>query len=243
MFSEFIFKRVRLTYFFLIFLIIYTFVSLLIPVQKFEAGALTLFSVNSFLYGFYIAPILGAQKTRIDELSQTIRSEANSLFAIGLKLKKISDPETRKDLRKLLEDYIKISVKERKIAQGEKQYEDLISYCMEYKGKDIEVIEKILNDLIDNQKNRTKFSMLVGNKVFSNEWLIMLVLFSITMGFVLMIDINDNFLLIIVKALLCTGLSMLLFILAKLSTLTHKKAKQVWDPLIKLRTSNFYRID
>lgn len=243
MLSEFIFKRVRLTYFFVIFLIIYTFVSIVIPVQKFEAGALTLFSVNSFLYGFYIAPILGAQKNRIDELSQTIRSEANSLFAIGLKLKKISDPAIRKELRTLLEDYIKISVKERKIAQGEKQYEDLISYCMEYKGKDSEVIEKILTDLIDNQKNRTKFSMLVGNKVFSNEWLIMLVLFSITMGFVLIIDVNNNLLLIIVKALLCTGLSMLLFILAKLSTLTHKKAKQVWDPLIKLRTSNFYRID
>lgn len=243
MLREFIFKRVRLTYFFALFLIIYLLVSVFVPVQQFEAGALTLFSVNSFLYGFYIAPILGAQKNRIDELSQTVRLEANSLFAIGLKLKKINDSETRKELRTLLEDYVKISVKERKIAQGEKQYEDLISYCMKYKGKDNEIIEKILSDLIDNQKNRTKFSMLVGNKVYSNEWLIMLVLFSITMGFVLMIDVNNILLLIVVKALLCTGLSMLLFILAKLSTLTHKKAKQVWDPLIKLRTSNFYRID
>ena len=32
------------------------------PGIKFESGALTLFSVNSFLYGFYISPILGAQK-------------------------------------------------------------------------------------------------------------------------------------------------------------------------------------
>jgi hypothetical protein len=36
---------------------------------------------------------------------------------------------------------------------------------------------------------------------------------------------------------------MLVFILVKLSTLTHKKARRVWDPLKVLVASKYYRID
>jgi hypothetical protein len=43
--------------------------------------------------------------------------------------------------------------------------------------------------------------------------------------------------------LLCTGLTMLVVILIKLSTLTHKRAKRIWDPYKKLIDSRFYRID
>jgi hypothetical protein len=85
--------------------------------------------------------------------------------------------------------------------------------------------------------------MLMGNKVYAHEWMVILVLFSITLGFVLLLEIGDSAILILVKALLCTGLSMLLVILAKLSTLTHKKAKQIWDPFKKLASTHFYRID
>lgn len=85
--------------------------------------------------------------------------------------------------------------------------------------------------------------MQYANKVFANEWHIMAILFSITLGFILLIDIGDNDALHIVRALLCTGLTMLILILLKLSTLTHKKANQMWDPLKKLRDTDFYRID
>ena len=36
---------------------------------------------------------------------------------------------------------------------------------------------------------------------------------------------------------------MLIVILIKLSTLTHKKAKELWQPLEKLLHTRFYRID
>jgi hypothetical protein len=36
---------------------------------------------------------------------------------------------------------------------------------------------------------------------------------------------------------------MLLLILVKLSTLTHKKAKEVWEPFQTLVATNYYRID
>lgn len=235
-------QDIRLTWFFLFFLSFFMLLAAILPGQKFDSGALTLFSVNSFLYGFYLAPILGNQKTRIEELHKTVRSEANAIFSVALKLKKLPD-SLRNNLQKDLKQYIQTSAKQRKIAAAEKEYEDLISFCVEYKGKESEKIEKVLDQLIENQKNRTQFSMLMSNKVFSHEWIVILVLFSITLSFVLLIDVGESFPLLMAKALLCTGLCMLLVILAKLSTLTHKKARQIWDPFKKLSQTNFYRID
>lgn len=101
----------------------------------------------------------------------------------------------------------------------------------------------MLEELVANQQNRTNFSMQKANKVFANEWHIMAILFSITLGFILSISIPNKPILHIVRALLCTGLTMLIVNLIKLNTLTHKKAKQMWEPLKKLVATNFYRTD
>jgi hypothetical protein len=58
-----------------------------------------------------------------------------------------------------------------------------------------------------------------------------------------LLDTGDNFVYKILAALLSTSLGMLLVILAKMTTLTHKKAKQIWDPYKKLIETRFYRID
>ncbi len=239
---DFLLKRVRLSWYFCFFLIFYITLALTLPRRTFDSGALTLFSVNSFLYGFYIAPILSAQKARIEDLHRIVRSEANAIFAMALSLKKLPK-KLRNDLQKELTEYVKVSSSQKTIAQGEKEYQDLITFCIEYEGEEQEAIDKLLNSLVDNQKNRTQFSMQMRNKVFSNEWIIIMMLFSITLGFILLLDIGDSIALLAVKALLCTGLTMLLIITAKLSTLTHKKAKEIWDPLVKLVKTNFYRID
>jgi hypothetical protein len=233
---------VRLSWFFFIFFAVFLAATHLFEGVTFSPAALALFSVNSFLYGFYISPILGAQKARIDELAKIIRAEANALFDILLKTKKLPE-KSRNLIQDMCEDYITASFRQRKPAEGEHEYERLISYCLDYKGKDPETVEKILASLVQNQQNRSQLAMQLGNKVFSNEWWIMLVLFSITMGFVLFLNVQDTFIMHFVKALLCTGLAMLMINLLKLSTLTHKKAKQIWAPLDKLKTSRFRRFD
>ena len=196
---NFLLKRVRLSWYFIFFFLVYIALAFLLPKQKFDSAALTLFSVNSFLYGFYIAPILGAQKARIEELHKTVRSEANAIFSMALKLKKMP-PELRNDLQKEIKEYISISSRQQKIAQGEKEYEDLIGFCVEYKGKNEEEVNKLLDALIENQKNRTQFSMLMSNKVYNNEWIIILMLFSITLGFVVLIDVGSSVVLAVIKA-------------------------------------------
>ncbi len=233
--------KVRLSWYFLFFLVIYSALAAFVEGVTFEPGALALFSVNSFLYGFYIAPVLSAQKLRIDELSRLIRVEASALFDLLLKTKKLPTT-TRNSLQDMFEQYVHACVSQRRPGEGEVEYEKLISFCLNYEGGEKETVEKVLAGLVANQQTRSQLAMQLGNKVFSNEWMIMLVLFSITLSFVLFLKVESP-IMVPVKALLCTGLTMLMINLLKLSTLTHKKAKNIWTPLGKLAKTHFYRID
>lgn len=234
--------NLRLSWFFFGFLALFSVASFTLPRLDLSGQALALFSVNSFLYGFYISPILTAQKQRIDELSKAIRAEANALFGVLILTKKLPR-RSRNIVQDLIEDYLAASFRQRKPAEGEDEYERLIGYCLDYSGVAPETIDKILAGLVANQQNRSQLAMQLGNRVFSNEWWIMLVLFSITMLFVLCLDTPNEVMAHVVKPLLCTGLSMLMINLLKLSTLTHKKAKLIWRPLDTLKTSRFRRID
>lgn len=234
-------EKVRLTWYFIGFFCVYLALLFVLPRETFTAGALTLFSVNSFLYGFYISPVLSAQKTRIEEMHRIVRAEANAIFAMALATKNLSEP-LRNDIQQMLQTYMKSTIKDRQ-KTGEEMYEALIGFCVKYEGKHKTDIEKLLDKLVSNQQNRTALSMQLANRVFSNEWMIMLVLFSITLSFILLIDTGNAPIYKVVTALLATGLTMLVVNLVKLNTLTHKKAKQIWQPFTKLIDSHFYRLD
>lgn len=240
--KDLLLKKIRLSYYFIILFIIFMVVVVFLPHIKFESGALMLFSVNSFLYGFYISPILGAQKSRVEELHKIIRSEANSIFAMVLSLKKLPK-NLRNEIQGMFMGYLKTSVAQKKPGEGEIKYEAMITFCLDYKGDYQAEIDKLLDKLVANQQNRTNFAMQMSNKVYNNEWIIIFMLFGITLSFVILLDAGGGFVFKFLAAVLCTGLSMLLVILAKMSTLTHKKAKQIWDPFKKLISSSFYRID
>jgi hypothetical protein len=234
--------KIRLSYYFVLVFIIFAVAVMFVPKIQLAGGALTLFSVNSFLYGFYISPILNGQKARIEELHKIVRAEANALFAMALVVARCPDGFMNKT-HGLLLDYLNAVEKEKKAAGGEKEYEAIINYCVNYKGDHQAEIDKLLDKVIANQQNRTNFAMQMNNRVYSNEWMVTFVLFSITLAFVLILDAGDGYVYKLLAALLCTGLTMLLIILAKMSTLTHKKAKQMWDPYKKLIDTDFYRID
>lgn len=232
--------KIRLTSFFAVFFAVYIVALLLLPNYKFESTALTLFSVNSFLYGFYISPILSAQKTRIEELHKLVRTEANAIFGMVLLTKKLPE-NMRNDIQAQFSTYV-MHCSGHKYKKAEKDYEQLITFCANYKGKHDAEIGSLLEKLVANQANRTMINMQLHNKVYNNEWMIMAVLFSITLSFILLLDIGDSWVLTVVSALLCTGLSMLMLILLKLSTLTHKKAMQMWMPFDTLLSTHYYKI-
>lgn len=234
--------KIRLTSYFLILFVLFSVAFLFLPSYEFTGATLTLFSVNSFLYGFYISPIITGQKSRIDELHKILRAEANALFTLQIQLKNLPK-DLRTNLQDRVTDYTKAKLRGKKSNSGEQQYEELISFCLSYKGDHTDEVKKVLDILVSNQQNRTQFTMQMANKVYSNEWLIMLILFTITISVIMLIDVQDILILSIVKALLCTALTMLMIILLKLSTLSHKKAREIWSPFSKLLKTHFYQID
>ncbi len=185
---------------------------------------------------------MNGQKARIEELHKIIRAESNAIFAIVVSIAKLP-VRMRDNIKDMLIDYMKAPLKQRKSGGGEEEYEALIKYCIKYEGEHKDEINKLLDKIVANQQNRTNLAMQMSNRVYSNEWMIMIILFSITLSFVLLLDTGDGIIYKILAALLCTGLSMLIVILIKMSTLTHKKAKQIWGPYKKLIDSRFYRID
>lgn len=234
--------KIRLSWYFFILLAVFLGLTYVVPTtQQLDRSAFALLTVNSFLYGFFITPVLTAQKNRIEELNKIIRAEANAMFDILLKTKKLPS-QSRNLIQDMCADYLTASFRQRKPAEGEHEYERIISYCLGYNGKDPATIEKILDKLVANQANRSQLAMQLSNRVFTNEWWIMTVLFAITLGFILSLSV-PGFVGHFVKALLCTGISMLMINLLKLSTLTHKKARDIWKPLDTLKTSRFRRFD
>ena len=234
--------KIRLSYYLVGLFIVFAILVTVAPDMRFTTGALTLFSVNSFLYGFYIAPILTLQKARIEELHKIVRAESNAIFAMVLSIKKLPD-ELRNEIQDMFLSYLRSSIRQQKPGEGEAKYEALITFCIDYKGKHQDQIDKLLDKLVANQQNRTNFAMQMRNKVYNNEWTIMSILFGVTLSFIILLDTGDGYFYQLLAALLCTGLSMLFLILIKLSTLTHKKARDVWGPYKKLIESHFYRID
>ncbi len=240
--QSFLLTKIRLSTYFWSFLVGFFALSYFVPNVKYDSGAIALFSVNSFLYGFIITPTLNAQTARMDELHRIVRAEANALFSLVLKLKRLPQA-LHHQLQAMVKDYISAKLKTQSPGGGEKEYEALITFCVEYKGAERDQVDKVLEGLVANQQNRTNFSMQAANKVYANEWHIIAILFSITLVFILSMKTVDTPALHLVRALIATGLTMLVVIIVKLSSLTHKRARMMWSPLTKLLETNFYRID
>src|SRR5690348_6808173 len=121
--------KIRLSMYFWIFLVGFFALSYVVPNIKYDAGTIALFSINSFLYGFIVTPVLNAQKARIDELHRIVRAEANALFSIVLKLKRLPT-ELHHQLQDMIKAYIDAKLKSQAVGAGEKEYEGLITFCV-----------------------------------------------------------------------------------------------------------------
>jgi hypothetical protein len=240
--KTFLLTKVRLTAYYPIFFIAFLIIILATPKIALSGGQLTLLTVNSFLLAFYLGPIMAGQKQRLDDLAKVIRSEAIAFFNFAIQSQDMV-PEVKRDVKSMSKKYLEACVHSRKVAEGEREYEALLRYCIDYKGKSQEKVDKAQQILVDNQQNRSQLSAQLQNNVYSHEWFVLMVLSIITLAYIVVIDYGHNVLLNGVAALLCTGLALLLLILEKLNSLTHKKAKPIWKPFEKLLDTDFKRID
>lgn len=234
--------KVRLSVIFVLLTVVFFGLLSVIPKTPLAAGALTLFTVNSFLLGFYIAPILAAQKLRIDDINRITHAEALALYKIVLGARELSKAQYH-HFKDQMTAYIRARINDRNPLSGEDQYEDMVSYCLDYEGRDVRAVETIQTGLIDNQVNRSSLNAAFRNHVYQHEWVVILILYSVTMFFVLQIDFGKALSLRLIASLLAAGVTLILFILAKLSTLTHKKAKYIYESYQKLIATDYRRVD
>ncbi len=230
--------NIRLSFFYPIVFIAFLLILTHIKRVTLTSGQLTLFSVNSFLYAYYLGPILGAQKARVDDLSNTVRSE-NMVMLDILAQAHLLPAADRKALKTRVAAYLDSIIGNPDVGAENEHYDALLQFLTQEKYRSNSTMGTILARFTKTQENRDKISLQLARRMFSHEWMVLLVLFMITIYFIVQVDYGKSLLFTVIAALLCTGLSLLIFILAKYATLTHKQAKQIWKPLEKLRASHF----
>jgi hypothetical protein len=230
--KHFLLTRVRLTQYLFIFAAVYFVVSLFLPKIELQGAALTLFSVNSFLYGFYISPIINAQRIRIDQLHRLVVIEVNKLEEL-LQYSQRMESDFHAEIHTAIKRYSSAAA-QGGANTGDIEFDALVSLIVGYTGDVKDPHKEMLKSVFAAQQNRAEIKLLVDSKVFSNEWIVMTILFAITIAFILFTRLPNIAFLQVIPAILSAGLSMLIVILIKMSTLTHKRAKTIWIPLKEL---------
>ncbi len=223
---------------FVLFFLVLTYVA---P-TKLTPGQLALYSVNTFLFGFYFSPLLNAQKARVDNLNKAVRQDVMAVLDILAQSHLLSE-SVRHELKVRLRLYIDSVNHNPKVSADNLYYDELLRYTKQAKFKDDSVMDSIYGQVSKTQEDRDNIQNLLGSNVFSHEWLVTLVLFGITLYFVMQTDYNHVLWFRVLLAVLCTGISLMLIILVKYATLTHKQAKRIWEPLDRLTKEHFEDVD
>jgi len=230
--------NIRLTYIYPILFVIFMVILSYMQPAKLTTGQLALYSTNTFLFGFYFLPLLSTQKTRIDNLSTTVRSEATTLLDILAQLHLLK-PAARHEVKVRLKVYLDSIYKNTAVSADNIYYDDLLQFTREDRFKDDPVMATIYTRMSKTQENRDTLNRYLTTGVFSHEWLVALVLFFITIYFVMQTNYNGVLFFRVLLAILCTGITLMLIILIKYATLTHKYAKRMWLPLAYLDAGHF----
>jgi hypothetical protein len=231
---------IRARWLFVVLLLVFLALAYTIPGIEFETGTLALLASSLVLYVLCVVLATAAQQRRIGKLTIIIRTEANTLFNILVATRELPE-QSREKLQDLVAEYVAASFRHHPY-KSEFEYEHLVAYCLEYRGKDPETVQKILAGLSANQTNRTRLATLLNNSVPDSIWLLLVTLFVISLGFVLTLN-TLNPAGQAVQAFVCATLSLQAFNLFKLSHLVHKKAQSMWRPFDTLKISRFRRFD
>lgn len=206
--------------------------------QELTSGQLALFSVNSFLFGYYFGPLLDRQKSRIATLISTVRQEEMVILDILAQSHLVSSAERHK-LKVKLRVYLESILGRTDVSADNKYYDELLYFSKRANKADKQVMDTIYERVSRTQENRDTMNNQFATRIYSHEWLVAIVLFSITLYFALQTDFGDSVFFGVMLAILCAGLSLLMVILAKFATLTHKEARRMWVPLAAVLTTHF----
>jgi Fe2+ transport system protein B len=235
-----IFLRPRLTLYLPIFFIIVFVLFDVVPEVTINSIGVVLFAINTLLLGLFVGSTINGAKGRIEKLAVQIRQESITFYKAMFTANDLPD-DVHLLFRQGVESYLKHKNHSMRVDAGRDDYEALIALCVAHNKQP--AAQKLLDSLVDNEQNRTQIAMQLRSKVFSHEWLTIFVLYGISMAFLLTFDYGESLLPKVAAAAFGACLSLSLMILWKLSTLTHKKAWQIWEPYVRLIATHFQELD
>lgn len=197
---------------------------------------LAVFAIATMLLGLYLGYVLAGLHRRMDKLTRTVQNEALTVYKVSV-LAKDLPAELEQQIMQHLIDYLKHKNHNLDTSAGQEDYQALLELCQGAKSKD--VTAQIHQLLVDNQLNRSRSAVGLRSRVFSHEWMIMYVLYIVSLSFLLTAGYGGQWLVKFAAALLGACLGVGLMIVWKLSNLSHKKAWQIWEPYVKLISSDF----
>jgi hypothetical protein len=222
--------NIRLSYIYPSLFIIFLAVLSFIKPTHLTAGQLALYSVNTFLFGFYFNPILNAQKSRVESLNKAVRQETMTILDI-LGQSHLLKPNVRHALKVRLKAYVKSILENTRVGADNPYYDEMLRFTKDDKFKGDSVMDTIYTRVSKTQENRDALNNLFSLGMFMHEWLVVGVLYAVTTYFVLQTDYGNVLFFRVLLAILSTGIALMMVILLKYATLTHKQAKRMWRPL------------
>lgn len=197
-------------------------------------GSLTLLSVTSFIFGFYIAYAINRAKDRHKIILDQLRT-ADGLF-INSKIQiEVYDKDIQKKFIKKIDDYLTTSV-DYKLIDTEKaspEFFEIIEFVTSLKPKNnlqSSARSSVISSMEDLSEKRTLLEIASKDRISKLEWIIIFLLFFMLIYFIFNLDIF-GFSGDILKAILSTTLAMLLVLLSKLNNITWKENRWIWEPL------------
>jgi hypothetical protein len=231
---------IRLSAYFFIFFVIFLVLANKLSKISISTGSVVLLSVGVAIFGFYLAPLLAARKRRNDELTTCVSMEANILNKISIEIEDLPT-SVKDDAIKVLRNYVSTKTGDYRPTAGDQEYKELLIFCRQHlKTNGMKVI---LDMLLDNQENRTRFTLSTRDYVYTHEWLILLVLLVSSDYFLLSFDYGSTVAAKIVPTLVATGLVLPYLSLVKLARRTHKDAQGTWQPMSAFLETDYRDFD
>lgn len=197
-------------------------------------------SVSSFVFGVILAFSIANRHSRLSSIRERLREQDAKLLEIYY-LSKIFDKKVQEEIKKRI-DSLLISQIDYKLIDFDKEapgkLKEFFMFIEKLKTskKEEGTKDKILEILENNIELQKEVVYHVKNKMMAYEWISLVVMVGIIFFSLIFYFNTNNLSSIIVVSLLCTSLTLLLFVLKDLDSLEWQEQNWIWEPLSNLFT-------
>lgn len=197
----------------------------------------TLLSVASFLFGIFVAFSIANNHSRLSKINETLKGDSAIILSI-YEMLTVFGKETQEEVQKLLDKYLidQIDYYLEDFRYSQQSFTNLYRYLinLEPRNKRQETVyDAIVNLLNNSMANRKHVETLVKQKMFTFEWISILMLLGLIIFLVFNINSGSAYS-VLLSALLASASIILVFVLRDLDSLRWKEQSAIWEPLNSL---------